>query len=462
MRILLVVYDNDSFISSFPHGLSYIAAVLRNAGHEVEIYSQDVYHWPEDHLQNLLDTQVFDIVGVSVIGGYYQYRKLLKISEAINRAKHRPFYMLGGHGPAPEPEYFMKKTQADVIAIGEGERTVLEILEALENKRSMASVNGIAYNDNGKCVRTSPRSLISNLDEILFPAWDLFPMNHYTMMRQPQIKNSERAMPVLSGRGCTFKCNFCYRMDEGLRVRSIENIMEEICILNRNYNVSFVMFSDELLMSSEQRTIDVCEGILKLGFKIRWYCNGRLNYAKPDVLKLMKDAGCVYINYGIESLDQKALNTMKKGLTIKMIHDGIQNTLNYGINPGYNVIVGNIGETRESLRLGVEFLLKYDNHSELRTIRPVTPYPGAPLYYHAIKNGLLKDCEDFYENKHVNSNMMAINFTDMTDDEFHKALCEANTTLLKAYFEYVRTKAIEAARRLYMEKDVTFRGFRQT
>lgn len=462
MRILLVVYDNDSFISWFPQGLAYVAAVWRNDGHEVTIYSQDVYHWPESHLQNLLDTEVYDIVGVSVIGGYYQYRKILKISEAINRSKNRPFYILGGHGPAPEPEYFMKKTQADVIVIGEGEQTALEIVEALQGKRNLSSVNGIAYNENGRCKKTPPRGLIQNIDKIPFPAWDLFPMDHYTLLRLPHIKNSERCLPVLSGRGCTFKCNFCYRMDKGHRARSVDNLMEELHILNKNYNISYISFSDELLMVSEERTAEICEGILKSGLKIKWECNGRLNYAKPNILKLMKSSGCVFINYGIESLDQKALFTMKKGLTVKTIHQGIESTLTAGISPGYNIIFGNIGETRESLRLGVDFLLKYDDHSQMRTIRPVTPYPGSPLYNHAIQKGLLKDCEDFYENKHLNSDLMSINFTDLTDDEFHAALHEANVTLLEHYFKHALDKAKEAAHRLYMERDASFRGFRQT
>jgi len=461
MRILLVVYDNDSFISWFPQGLAYIASVWRNAGHELTVYNQDVYHWPESHLQKLLDTEKFDLVAVSVIGGYYQYRKLLKISEAINRSKYRPFYVLGGHGPAPEPEYFMQKTKADVIVIGEGEVTAIEITEALEGKRSIASVNGIAYNDNGKCVRTAPRGLIQNIDEIAFPAWDLFPMDHYTMLRGPHIKNGERCLPVLSGRGCTFKCNFCYRMDKGLRERSIENIMEEIHILNRDYNVSYIAFSDELLMSSEERTIEICEGIIKSGLKIKWDCNGRLNFAKPDVLKRMKDSGCVFINYGIESMDQKVLNAMKKGLTLKMIYEGVQNTLDSGISPGYNIIFGNIGETRESLQAGVDFLLKYDGHEQLRTIRPVTPYPGSPLYDYAIQQGLLKDCEDFYENKHVNSDLLSVNFTNMTDDEFHEALYEVNTTLINLYYDNARVKVLETISRLYLERDASFRGFRK-
>ncbi len=461
MRVLLVVYDNDSYISWFPQGIAYLATVLRKKGHDVVIYNQDVYHWPESHLKNLLDNEEFDAIGVSVIAGYYQYRKLLNISAAINESKHRPFYMIGGHGPSPEPDFFIKKTGADLVSIGEGEITISEIMEALARKRPFSSIRGIAYKENGKVIKTEPRPLIENIDEIDFPAWDLFPMDHYTLLRYfPSLRNSERSLPVLSGRGCTFTCNFCYRMDKGFRPRSVESILEEVRILQKRYNVAGIAFSDELLMSSEQRTLEICEGILKSGLKFTWDCNGRLNYAKPNVLKLMKKAGCTFINYGIESLDQNALNAMKKALTVKMIHEGIQNTLEVGINPGFNVIFGNISETRESLRRGVDFLLKYDDHSQMRTIRPVTPYPGSPLYYYAIEKGLLKDAEDFYEHKHLNSDLLAVNFTDMTDDDFHVALFDANKTLIESYYKNAQEKTIARARKLYLEKDTAFRGFR--
>ena len=104
MKVLLVVYDNDSYIHWFPIGLAYIASALRNAGHDITIYSQDLYHYPESHLESYLTDNDFEVICVSVIGGYYQYRKLLKISEAINSVPNRPFYVIGGHGPAPEPE----------------------------------------------------------------------------------------------------------------------------------------------------------------------------------------------------------------------------------------------------------------------------------------------------------------------------------------------------------------------
>lgn len=114
------------------------------------------------------------------------------------------------------------------------------------------------------------------------------------------------------------------------------------------------------------------------------------------------------------------------------------------------------------MRLGIEFLLKYDNHSQLRTIRPVTPYPGSPLYYYALEQGLLKDCADFYEHKHVNSDLLSVNFTALSDEEFHRLLYEANGKLLANYFSAQMKKAQETLHKLYLEKDSSFRGFRQT
>jgi len=462
MRVLLIVYDNDSYMHWFPQGLAYVAPVLRNAGHDVVIYNQDQYHYPETHLTDYLTNNHFDVVGVSVIAGYYQYQKLLKISEAINRVPNRPYYILGGHGPSPEPEYFLKKTNADVIVIGEGEITGVELLAALENRRDLSSVNGIAYLDGGRLATTKPRELIQDLDSIPLPAWDLFPMDYYALIRNANIKNTQRAFPVISGRGCPFKCNFCYRLDKGFRPRSPESVIEEIRILKRDYLISYVTFSDDLLMSSAERTMMLCEAFIKANLNINWSCNGRLNYARPEVLKTMKRAGCVFINYGIESFDDGMLKVMRKNLTTDQIIRGVEATLAEGISPGLNIIFGNIGETAEILEKGVDFLLKYDDQAQLRTIRPVTPYPGSPLYYYAIEKGLLKDCADFYENKHLNSDLLSVNFTELSDDEFHRVLFEANRTLLENYYRRQLEKSIDVSKKLYLEKDASFRGFRQT
>lgn len=461
MRILLVVYDNESYVHWFPQGLAYIAAVIQKEGYDVEIYNQDLHHYPNEHLTEYLNKNRFDVIGFSVIAGYYQYKKLLKISDAINKSKNRPFYIIGGHGPAPEPAFFLMKTKADAIVIGEGEETIIELLDAIGNHKPLRNVKGIAFCEEDKVLVNSRRTLIRDIDSLPFPAYDLFPIEYYRLLRVPHAAATDFAMPVLSGRGCTFLCTFCFRMDKGFRPRSNEAIIDEIKYLKKNYSITYIAFGDELLMSSIKRTISLCEDIIKANLKIKWDCNGRLNYAKPQVLKLMKKAGCVFINYGIEAMDNHVLRNMKKGLTTKQIVEGIENTLAVGISPGFNIIFGNIGDNKETLNKGVEFLLKYDDGAQMRTIRPVTPYPGSPLYDYAIEKGLLKDCEDFYENKHVNSDLLAVNFTDMTDNEFHQCLLDANTRLVNSYFKNKKNLFVEQSKKLYLDRDSNFRGFRQ-
>ncbi len=151
----------------------------------------------------------------------------------------------------------------------------------------------------------------------------------------------------------------------------------------------------------------------------------------------MRKAGCVFINYGIESMDNEALKRMNKNLTTDMIIQGIENTLSCGISPGLNIIFGNLGENRTSIENDVKFLLKYDDHAQLRTIRPVTPYPGTDLYNYAIEQGLIRDIEDFYD-----------------------ALYWANNVLLENYLESTREANKTCLDKLYLEKDASFRGFR--
>jgi radical SAM superfamily enzyme YgiQ (UPF0313 family) len=469
MKILFIAYDNDSHIAYFPVGIAYLASACRNAGHAVTIYHQDVMHYGEEHLAAYLSKNAFDVIGLGACGGYYQYRKIKSIAEAIKASGNPALVVLGGHLVSAEPEYFLRKFQCDVICIGEGEATVVDLLnrksevkdaEAAGNEW-LCGVKGIAFvGGDDKYVRTEQRPLTEDIDRIPMPAYDLFPMDHYALYRFPNISRSERSMPVLSGRGCTFKCNFCYRMDKGFRPRSAENILEEIRHLHETYRITYFCFADELLMSSVERTTELCKRFIESGLEFRWSCNGRLNYAKRDVLEIMKESGCAFINYGIESVDDNALKNMGKALTVEQIVCGVENTLAVGISPGLNIIFGNIGEDFDCLKKDVEFLLKYDDHSQLRTIRPVTPYPGSPLYDYAIERGMLDGIEDFYERKHVNSDLLTVNFTEMSDAAYYEALHWANEVLLNNYVEHQQSANMKIINDLYHNRDVGFRGFR--
>jgi radical SAM superfamily enzyme YgiQ (UPF0313 family) len=463
MKVLLVVYDNDSHISPFPIGIAYLASACRDAGYSVTVYNQDVYHYPDNHLTQYLNENKFDVVGMGACGGYYQYKKIKSLCNAVKASANDTVLVLGGHLVSPDPEFFLQSFNCDVISIGEGEETFVDLLDALSSGNTLRNVKGIAYFDKGGVyIRTEDRPLISDVDSISIPAYDMFPINHYALFRFPNIQRHERAMPLLSGRGCPFECNFCYRMDKGFRPRSTGSILEEIKFLMQNYNIGYIAFWDELLMSSAKRTRKLCEAFIESGLEFKWYCMGRLNFATKDILDLMKEAGCVFINYGIESVNDFALQNMNKVLTVEQIIAGIEATLTAGISPGLNVIFGNIGEDATCLKNDVEFLQKYDDHSQLRTIRPVTPYPGSPLFDYAVEKGFIKGIEDFYENKHTNSDLLTVNFTDMTDDEFYSELFQANKTLLDNYVTHIENTNMKTLYDLYLTHDVGFRGFRHT
>jgi radical SAM superfamily enzyme YgiQ (UPF0313 family) len=440
MKILLIAIDSFAYLPHFPLGIGYLASVLRNNNHEVFIYNQDIHHYPEEHLTRLLDRVKFDVVCCGGVAGYYPYKKILKISEAINKSKQRPKFILGGHMVSADPQYFLDKTGCDVIVKGEGEIAILEALTSNE--------------------KVIEKPLIQNLDTIPSPAYDLFPIEVYRLRRPPNCQPEDFSMSVITGRGCSFKCTFCMRLTPGIRLRSIPSIIEEIKFLKRNYRINYIDFEDDLTMTSKARMNELCEAILKNNLNIKWYCEGRLNFVDKEILNTMKSAGCVFINYGIESLDNEVLKNMNKALTKDIIIRGIELTKKVGISAGLNIMFGNMSDTLTTLRESVEFLLKYDDHSQIRTISPVQPYPGCELFNTAIKQGLLKDIADFYENKHVNSDLLSVNFTELSDQEIYRALYMANFELLNNYYKSKIYGVEKQLKELYINKNVLFRGWR--
>ncbi len=441
-NVLLISYDNESHLPVFPQNIFYLTGALKKKGHTVGIWFQDIHHDPDNKLSQILNKQFFDIVGIGFVAGYYPYRKVKQLAKVINANKNRKKvnFVLGGHGPAGAPEFFLKKMKADTVVVGEGEKAICDIAD--NNKKGIISAG--------------------NTDED-YPDLDcygLFPIDVYRLNRCPTSTRTDFVMPILSSRGCKWKCSFCYRMKEGFHERSISAIMEEIRLLHKNYFISHFDFEDELLMSSEKRTSSICEAILKLNFKIKWDCNGRLNYAKKPLLELMKKAGCEYVNYGIESLNQKILNEMGKGITIDMIHQGVRDTLEAKLSPGLNLLWGFPGNTEQDLRYEVAFLKEYDPGDELRTIRPVTPYPGCRLYDEAVEKGLVSGPEEFYENLHKNSDLISVNFMDIPNKEAHKMLYSANVELITNYFNKRLNGNIDKAKGVYLNGDASFRGWR--
>ena len=441
-KVLLISSDNDSHIPFFPMNLFYLAGALKKAGHTVGIWLQDIHHGREEALTKILDENPFDVVGLGFVAGYYQYEKGKRIKKAVNNSIRRKeiIYVLGGHGPAGIPEFFYKAMGADSIVIGDGEKVICEIADGKK---------GIIQGE--PCTQDeAPLGIYK----------ELFPIMVYRLIRWPTSERKDFCFPILSSRGCKYHCSFCYRMREGFHERNVEAIMEEIKFLHGHFQINHFQFSDELLMSSERRTLEICQAISKLPYRIKWDCNGRLNFAKTEVLREMKNSGCEYVNYGIESLNPQILKGMGKGLSVDQIYQGVEATLQQNLKPGLNLLWGFPEDDAENLRASVKFLLKYDPCHELRTIRPITPYPGTPLYKLAIEKGLLEGPEDFYERKHKNSDLFTVNFMDLPIQDAHEQLFEANLSLYSNYMDKCHDAMYGQMKSLYMGNNIAFRGFR--
>lgn len=466
MNICFIVYDNESHLPIFPQNIAYLVSACKAAGHKADVYLQDIHHFPDSHITQFLDESDYDVVGLGFVAGYYQYQKALGIAQAVNESKRRGdfIFVLGGHGPAAASKYFIDILKADLVVIGEGERVFGDLETALLHARD--KTDPVLFPEISLHLIPLKAGYVhyypsNHVDEIQWPAYHEFPIELYRLSQFPTSKSTDFCMPILSGRGCKWKCTFCYRMVPGFRPRDPWAVIEEMHYLQKEWQINHFQFSDELFMSSKERIHIFCEALIEAKLKpFKWDCNGRLNFAKPGELALMKRAGCEYINYGIESLDDNVLRKMKKGLSAHQITEGVEATLKEGLTPGLNFMWGNIGDTEATLDEMVSFLLAHDRCMELRTIRPVTPYPGCPLFDYAVENGYLEGVEDFYENKHINSDLLTCNFTDIPDDRFHKELYHANFKLVENY-EIKQTEARAGVMyKLYYERNPNFRGFR--
>ena len=224
-----------------------------------------------------------------------------------------------------------------------------------------------------------------------------------------------------------------------------------------------------MFVPNKERIKEFVNKLKELKNPIRYYSQSRIELAKDkEILKMLKESGCQMVNLGLESLDQNVLDLMGKRTKAEDNYLAVQNVIEAGMHPGLNFIWANPGDSIESLNKIVDFLIKYDTQGQLRTIRPPTPFPGAPLYYQAIKEGKLKGPGDFFE-KFKNSDRMTVNFTNMSDEEVYSALLQANTRLIKNYYQKIygkkedAEKLIENFRKLYFpacEEDLKFRGAR--
>jgi radical SAM superfamily enzyme YgiQ (UPF0313 family) len=272
----------------------------------------------------------------------------------------------------------MASTDAlDAIVIGEGEITSRELICAVENGDDLRDVRGLLVRDGDRLMRTPPREIIDDLDQLPFPAVDLCEMDRY----YPSFEqvSTVPAMQMLASRGCTGSCLYCYKMyGNRIRLRDPARVVDEIEYYIRNYGTREIKFWDEHFSHDHRHVYAICDEIIRRGIKVRWWVSCRADSVDRPLLQAMKRAGCWCINYGVESGLQKHLDTLMKHETIEQIREAVRLTHSVGIKTHTTYIFGIPGETFEDGLRTIEFAKELNSFTV--EFFPITPFPGTPLY----------------------------------------------------------------------------------
>ena len=324
-----MAFDDTKYLSSedsaFPIGLGYIAAALEKAGHSVSVFDFQLKGNTVSRFKNLIKKESYGIIGFSVTTiTKHNTLRLAHISKAL---LPNCIFIVGGAYATVYPQKLIGQSAAiDFEVVGEGELTVVELISAIENGRDLNEVKGIVFKDKAGCIVQTPlQPLIEDLNGLPFPAFHLFNLDAYQPPPGMFFKLPLRHM--ISTRGCPFKCIFC---DDRViwrgrcRMRSAENIAQEMQLLVNHYAAREIQFYDDTFTVNKSRVLRLCELLIEKDLKVIWRCSSRVDTVSAQMLKSMYAAGCRSISYGIESGDDAILEKMNKGTTVAQAKDAIK------------------------------------------------------------------------------------------------------------------------------------------
>lgn len=452
---LLLIYPPNSGARQgikgiyYPLGIGYIASVLRKYFKvKVHDFNYDFclgYFNSSNYVENILKQYDYDFLLIGGVFPRFKYLKqIIEVSKKISKAK----IIIGGSYLKPSIKVLANYLKADYYVLGEGEEIVLNLLKHIVENRSITDVDGIAYHSDNDVWLSKTAVPILNIDDIPFPARDILNFNRYKRyfaLGHPLLYTAH----VISSRGCPFNCLFCNPVfGRGVRVRSPENILEEISLLQKDYNCNFIYFHDEVILGGTKKNVtNFCEYILsknKRGFFWAGSTNSRILDNK--ILSLMKRAGCIRICLGVESGSQTILDEMRKKNDLKQLKDIVAHCDKIGIETNFSLLTNTFSETEDTL-IETKNYLSYFNKFFFRSpfsINYIVPVHGTDIYNEAKKRGLI-NCDDLEYILSLDENSryaLRYNLTNIESKKFLKLVDGINRELAEDYFNKHRVQQL--------------------
>jgi len=373
-----------------PLGTLYVAAVLQKAGHEVRFLNGAFL----THEELLRQVNAFSPAFIGLYSTAFGWNKAKKTAADLRKTFGRAaFICCGGPYPIAVQERCLDDAgeSLDAVVTGEGEYTVLEIVQLLEQKKSLEGVLGLIVREAGRVIRNLPRPLITALDALPFPARELLgDAGRY--VPPPATYKRKPVAVMMTSRGCNRRCLYCFQLDKerksGIRYRGVASVLEEIehCLRQGYREIKFI---DDTFAADYNRAMTIAGEIKKRGLDFTWFASACVNQVDRPLLQAFKDAGCWAVLFGAESGVQKNLNAIRKGTTLDQIRTAVRTAQDVGLKVSTPFLFGIPGETYEEGLKTIEFAIELN--PDMANFHAITPFPGTELYDNLDKYGTLSD-----------------------------------------------------------------------
>lgn len=382
-----VYKENKNFSVHPPVGLAYLAGFIKKYGYEVEIIDSNALNISKEALINIIADHPSGIVGFTSVTATINL--VCRICDEVKEKSDKILIVGGQHATFKADEILAGCKSIDYIVRGEGEMTLLRLLHRLKINKTAKGLMGLTYFENNKIISSPARPPIKNINKIPFPAWELLPRSKYRLNGFQDIGfNGEQLGKLISTRGCPNKCTFCSSAHfwGKPRFRNVDNIFEELVYLTQKLKVRHIDFMDDCLTIPVSRFRELCNRIIESNLNFKWSCYSRVQNINEELVQLMKKAGCFMVLLGIESGNQKIIDSIKKQITLEQVTNAVTLFKKYNIDCLGFFMIGLPEDTKETVHETVNFARRLNLDFPFFSV--TTPFPGTELYDWFISSNL--------------------------------------------------------------------------
>ena len=369
-----------------PLGILYVSSYLKRSG-IANVFTLNMNHKIGDEVEILSDVILQSNIDIFAIGGLSgEYKDISRMVNLAREIKPTIKIIVGGGIMTADPEVTMQAiAEVDYGIIGEGEITIVELINALTEKYQVDHIAGIIFREERKLVKTLQRKEIVSLDELPFPDYEGFDYRTY-LKENPDISDDgekHSQVSVIGGRSCKYNCTFCFHPSgTTYRQRSLDSIFAEIDFLVSNYDISYIALREELFATDNKRVEEFCLRIKP--YNLIWSIQLRIDSINQELVDLLKDTRCRYVFVGVESASNEVLRSMRKGINVSQIENALNMLNDAGLNSRSGVIFGDSVETFDTAMHSLEWFMKNRNCYRM-FVDMIIAFPGSILYKRACK-----------------------------------------------------------------------------